>query len=245
MQYKTFPWNEWIALLLAGDEAPFFEGLMKAVNGAACFRGKNTSEVHREYGLDAREEIFGKLALKMWEGLIDEFRTRAYSDSHIAAYIMKTIKNMSTDLYEKQQRMRFVALPGADAAGKEGQNREGAAAVWKLADARPTPEAELQNRELDDLLKKIATRFTPRQVAIFDEYKAFDGELSGAQLAARFGISIQRINQEIAQIKKVIRAAAVDVGFSPLRTDRASQATSRANEQLTQPNGDQENVVAG
>jgi hypothetical protein len=218
MQYKTFPWNQWIDLLRNGDAVPFFEGVKKAVY--AGFRGMKASEVRRQYGDEAQDDVAQLLALKLLRAnVITEFKKKKWDDGHIAAYIMKAIKQTIWDLASKRSRENAIFSPLSDATVAEDRpDGDAVRAAHAAADPRPSPAAKLEGKEVSSLLNRVTAQFTPRQVRILQDYKPFGGEMRGPELAVALKVSIQTINNEVSTIKRLIRAAALENGYAPAPT---------------------------
>lgn len=204
------------------------------------------SDLRKEYGEDARDEILQAVGLKLMSGsVIRMFRARAFSDGHIAAYIMKAIRHTITDLHGKRDRetARFTALVETP---EEEDQLDGARAttVWSLADLRLSPEAELENKELSKWLGYLTAQLSERQNSILTNHNVFGGEIAGQELAVEWGVSIQTIHKDVSRIRKLFRAAALNSGYFPLHNGWERTSGPVAKRQVSLRNGEQDNVTA-
>ena len=225
MAFEVFPWNEWIRLLIGGDEAPFFNGLRRAVYGYRFLRGKSAEDLRRDYGDDdVREDLVQDVALRTLH-LLDVAGGR--SDEDLARYIATTIRNVVTDRH-RRQRNKMLYL--SDNSGSSSDFSDERKSVYhNTPDLKPTPEAELMSKQLINSIQRL---LTPRQVSILRGYEGFGiGPYSTLDLALMGEVSIKAIEKQVSIIKRKVRKFALDNGYltpgdNPVRDAQAAKNMS-------------------
>lgn len=218
MTFEVFPWNEWIRMLVAGDETHFFNGLRRAVYGYKFLRGKRADEIRREYGEDVKEDIFQTVALKTLQVL--DTLGGSLTDDQIGAFIMTIIRNEVSDCYRRRLRENMI-FRTTDYLADGGH--DSADSAWRdTLDLRPSPETELIRKQFIDSIYKL---LTPRQQFILNNYKSFGlGSWSGKTLAEKYDVSVKTIEKDVASIRHKIKAFAVHSEY--LNLDEHTSATS-------------------
>lgn len=221
MAFEVFPWNEWIRLLIGGDEAPFLNGLRRAVYGHRFLRGKSSEDLRRDYGDDVREDIMQEVALQTLH-LLDAAGRR--SDEDIARYIVTTLRNTVINRYRRAQRERLLLLSSDGDPSDESES-----AYRNTPDLKPTPEAELMDKQFVDSIQRL---LTPQQAFILRSYKNFGlGSYSAQDLALMRGVSIKAIEKQVGIVRRKVIEFALKNGYrtlggNPVRDDRAAKTAA-------------------
>jgi hypothetical protein len=196
MAYESFPWNSWIDSLEEGNSLLFFNGLRKAVFGCGFFKGKTDAEIYQQFGEINQEDILQIIWLELVErGTIYSYQDEGLTDEEIATRIVVRIKSRIIDSARK--RLRRASTFGSSAEDEPLEN---------MPDYRPSPEDDLINQDLINLVKN---RLTSRQLIILNDYERFGiGDKQREEIAKSLNLSIQMIDKEIAKIKMTLREIA-------------------------------------
>jgi DNA-directed RNA polymerase specialized sigma24 family protein len=203
MAFEVFPWNEWIRLLIGGDEALFLNGLRRAVYGSRFLRGKSAEALRRDYGADdVRDEIVQEVALRTLH-LWDASGNR--SNEEIARYVAATITHALNDRYRRAQRERVLFL-SSDAPPGESES-----AHRDTPDLKPTPEAEWIGKQFVEALQR---ELTPLQSSILRGHERFGlGPHSSRDLAIIRGVSVKAIEKQVGVVRRKVIKFALNNGY--------------------------------
>lgn len=222
MAFEVFEWNEWIRLLLGGDEAPFLYGLRRAVYGYRFLRGRSAEDLRRGYGSEGeREDIFQDVVIQTLH-LLDATGKR--SDEEISREISIIIRNVVKRHYRRGRRENrlFLSYDG-------GHSDTGEPAHLDTPDLKPTPEAQLIGKQFVAL---IQSELTPYQAFILRGYERFGlGPYSAQELATIRGVSVKAIEKQVKVVRGKIIEFALKNGYrkpggNPVRDDRAAKAAA-------------------
>src|SRR5437763_9602801 len=148
--------DELLTLVQQGDE-PAFEELMRR-NSSSSFKLAISILRDREEAEDAVQESYWNA----WR-VVGRFQR----ESKFSTWISRIVINQCLMRLRKERRASFVYLDDGDAAGGVGR--------LEIADAGPTPETELGNKELSAILRQEAGKLPPllRDVVILRDFREF------------------------------------------------------------------------
>ncbi len=198
MAFEVFPWNSFIDLVIEGNAEPFMKGLSRAVAGNSFFKGKSSAEIYIEYGIELKDMV-QTTALELFDkGVLDDFRRRELSDREIAGEIIVRIRSEIIDAFRKRQREKETFVDATDKL------------LRTIHDEASSPEDELISKgTVESIIDRLGSK---RRSFVLRNYRKFYiGEMEGSELANVLGVSIQTINKDVSEIKRVLHDVAEEV----------------------------------
>lgn len=204
MAFATWPWNQWLDDLKAGNADPFCEGLKRAVLTYRRIRGKKMAQIREQYGIDSYDDLTNGLCeLVLADRKIMEARAAMLGDYEIGQRINRTLENWLIDRWRSRISRKEPFIEDIFYSPGKLSDAENALESYLVNRLHRMAESAEDEAVLKDLLEDFVQKLTARQQRIFVQYEEFGvGRVTLTNLINALGIQKSTLYKEIQEIQK-------------------------------------------